>query len=274
MENLFALASNNMRVAELQIAPWEKIIVVACESADLAIYDNVIVKTEAGLDLAKVVDIYEADQPGLEDGAEIIRRATTQDYQGLMSEEEKNRAFQICYEAIKKFDLNMKLVDVRGSYDGNRLTFAFVANGRVDFRELVKELTRYFNKNIRLQQIGIRDEAKAMGDQGRCGRGLCCREHLNKFSSVTSEVAEVQGLSGRGSDRLSGACGRLMCCLAYEADGYKDLSAKLPHPGTEINVDGKKGIVVGQNLLKQSLNVKFRGEKGEADYVIEVEWKK
>lgn len=263
-----------MRVAELQIAPWEKILVVLCQPENLSVYDDVIVKTESGLDLAKVVDVYEKDKPNLDADTEIVRRATQEDYQGLMSESEKAKVFQVCHEFINRFDLNMKLVDVRSSFDSSRLTFAFVANGRVDFRELVKELTRYFNKNIRLQQIGIRDEAKAIGDQGRCGRGLCCREHLTKFSSVTSDVAEVQNLAGRGSDRLSGACGRLMCCLAYEAEGYKDLAAKLPKPGSEINVDGKKGIVIGQNILKQSLTVKFRGEKGEADYILEVAWKK
>jgi len=263
-----------MRVAELQIAPWEKILIADCQLSDLSVYDNAVVKTDQGLDLAKVVDVYEVEQAVPDEAVEIIKRATDDDYKNLMSEADKAKAFQVCYDLVKKFDLNMKLVDIRSSYDGNRLTFAFVANGRVDFRDLVKELTRHFNKNIRLQQIGIRDEARVIGDQGRCGRGLCCREHLTKFSSVTSDIAEVQNLAGRGSDRLSGACGRLMCCLSYEAEGYKDLAQKLPTVGSEINIDGKRGVVVGHHLLKQSLDVKFRGDKGEADYIISVDWKK
>ncbi len=262
-----------MRVAELQIAPWEKILLAECQPDNLAVYDDVIVKTDQGLDLAKVLDVYETKE-ALAMETEIIRRATGEDYRGLLSEGDKSNAFQVCYELIKRLDLGMKLVDVRGSFDGSRLTFAFVANGRVDFRELVKELTHHFNKSIRLQQIGIRDEARATGDQGRCGRGLCCKNSLTKFSSVTSEVAEVQNLSGRGSDRLSGACGRLMCCLAYEAEGYKDLAAKLPAVGEAITIGGKRGLVSGQNLLKQSLQVRFKGDKGEADYTLEVDWKK
>jgi cell fate regulator YaaT (PSP1 superfamily) len=261
-----------MRVAELQIAPWEKILTAECQPADLAVYDDVIVKTDQGLDLAKVLDIYEAE--AADAAVVIVRRATAEDWQGLMSAGDKTRAFQVCYDLIKQLGLGMKLVDVKSSFDASRLTFAFVASGRVDFRELVKELTHRFNKNIRLQQIGIRDEAKAMGDQGRCGRGLCCKNYLTKFSSVTSDVAEVQNLSGRGSDRLSGACGRLMCCLAYEAEGYKELAQELPALGSELNVKGKRGTVIGQHLLKKSLDVKFKGAKGETDYVTEVEWRK
>lgn len=261
-----------MRVAELQIAPWEKILKAACHLDGLAVFDDVIIKTSQGLDLAKVVDLHESEQNPDKEEVEIIGRATAEDCQKVERGFNKNEAFRVCHNFIKQLNLNMKLVEARNSYDGNRLTFAFVANGRVDFRELVKELSQHFNKNIRLQQIGIRDEAKVVGDQGRCGHGLCCRDHLTKFSSVTSEVAEAQHLSGRGSDRLSGACGRLMCCLAYEAEGYKDLSAVLPKIGSQIQRDGKKGVVVSQNALKQSVEVKFFGAPGEDDYIAELPW--
>lgn len=240
----------------------------------LAVFDNVIIKTESGLDLAKVVDIYDGSEEAVDQAVDILRVASDEDELKSLGEVEKKQILLTCHELIKQFNLAMKLVDVRASWDGSRLTFAFVAGGRVDFRELVKELTKSFNKNIRLQQIGIRDEAKAVGDQGRCGLGLCCREHLNKFSSVTSDIAEQQNLVGRGSDRLSGACGRLMCCLSYEAEGYKEIAAKLPAIGSEIQVKGKHGVVVGHHLLKQSLDVRFKGDKEEGDYVAEVEWKK
>lgn len=263
-----------MKIAELQIAPWEKTLILPCGDLSLKVFDNVIIKTEGGLDLAKVIDISDIDKPVLDEAVDILRIASTEDELKSLGEVEKKRIMQICYELIKQFNLAMKLVDVRASFDGSRLTFAFVAGGRIDFRELVKELTRNFNKNVRLQQIGIRDEAKAIGDQGRCGRGLCCREHLSKFSSVTSEIAEQQNLVGRGSDRLSGACGRLMCCLSYEAEGYKEIAAKLPAIGSEVQVKGKTGRVVGHHLLKETVDVRFKGDKDEGDYFVEVEWKK
>lgn len=261
-----------MRVAELQIAPWEKILTAECCFNDLSVGDEVVIKTEQGLDLARILHIGEIDRvisADEEESAVIIGRPRLEDCR-IMTEFDKAEALRVCYGLIEQFGLNMKVVEVRCSYDGKRLTFAFVSNGRVDFRELVKDLSRYFNKNIRLQQIGIRDEAKVFGDQGRCGRGLCCRNHLNKFTSVTGEVAEAQNLSGRGSERLSGACGRLMCCLAYEVEGYKKLSAVLPKVGSTIQRDGKKGVIVGQNILKQTVEVKFSGGPGEASYILEM----
>jgi cell fate regulator YaaT (PSP1 superfamily) len=263
-----------MKIAEVQIAPWEKTLVARVGDLSLAVFDNVIIKTESGLDLAKVVDIYEGSEESLDKSVDILRVASDEDELKSLGEVEKRQILQTCHELIKQFNLAMKLVDVRASWDGSRLTFAFVAGGRVDFRELVKELTKSFNKNIRLQQIGIRDEAKVVGDQGRCGLGLCCREHLNKFSSVTSEIAEQQNLAGRGSDRLSGACGRLMCCLSYEAEGYKDIASKLPAIGSTVQIKGKSGVVVGHHLLKQTIDVRFKGDKDEGDYVAEVEWPK
>ncbi len=263
-----------MKIAEVQIAPWEKALTVACDDLAVNIFDNVIIKTESGLDLAKVIAVYDQPKPKVDEAVDILRIASVEDEEKSLDEAKKKQVLQTCHELIKKFNLAMKLVDVRASFDGSRLTFAFVASSRIDFRELVKELTKNFNKSVRLQQIGIRDEAKAIGDQGRCGRGLCCREHLSKFSSVTSEIAEQQNLAGRGSDRLSGSCGRLMCCLSYEAEGYKELAGKLPAIGSEIQVKGKQGIVVGQHLLKQTIDVRFKGTKDEGDYFVEVEWPK
>jgi len=168
-----------------------------------------------------------------------------------------------CKKMASKHKLPMKLVDVHYSFDGSRLTFAFIADGRIDFRDLVKDLTRHFSRTIRLQQIGIRDEAKLIGDYGHCGRPLCCGRFLKDLTSISSEMAEIQQVAHRGSERISGICGRLMCCLAYEENGYEELAKKLPAIGTRVDVDGKKGVIVGHHVLKQSVDVKFPGENGE-----------
>jgi cell fate regulator YaaT (PSP1 superfamily) len=125
-------------------------------------------------------------------------------------------------------------------------------------------LTRHFNKSIRLHQVGIRDEAKISGDCGHCGRQLCCKKFLKDLVSITSEMAEVQQCVHRGSDRLSGICGRLMCCLAYEEEGYREMFEKMPAIGAKVNVDGRRGLVVGHHMLKQTVDVEFDAEKGES----------
>lgn len=261
---------------QVQCAAWDKIFSVVDFPDGLKLYDKVILKTLAGLDLAAVVGL-PAREPlagEVEEGSAILRVATDDDLaKAAPTEDERGQTWQYAGEAIKRNGLDMKLVDVRRSWDDSRLTFAFVADGRVDFRNLVKEMSREFGRQIRLQQIGIRDEAKLLGDTGRCGRGLCCRTHLCKFNSVTSDMAEAQGISARGSDRISGACGRLMCCLAFEVEGYKYLAGTLPPVGAKVNVDGRRGEVVVQHLLKGAVSVKFKGEKGESDYVLEVDVK-
>ena len=165
----------------------------------------------------------------------------------------------------------LKLVGVNFSFDNSRVTFAFSAEGRVDFRELVKELTYHFNKSIRLNQIGTRDEAKTMGDCGPCGKSLCCKKFIKDFSSITSEMAETQQVVHRGSSRISGICGRLMCCLAYEQQGYEEMCKKLPAVGTRVNVDGKRGVIVGHHVLKQSVDVEFDADKDGNAMVMEVD---
>jgi len=260
-----------MTIVQLQLSPWDKICSII-DKLNCKPFDHVVVKGEFGLDLAQVVDVFEAEAYApLDEDIEIVRLATTDDLQSALNEAEKQTIMQTCHALAKQSNLAMKLVDLRSSLDGSRLTFAFVANGRIDFRDLVKELTKVFNKTIRLQQIGIRDEAKLLGDNGRCGLGLCCKGHIQKFFSVTGDMAEVQNLANRGSDRLSGSCGRLMCCLAYEAEGYKEAISKMPAVGTKVNVDGKKGTVISQQALKNTVNVKFPGEKGENDYIVEVD---
>ncbi|MEI6378612.1 MAG: regulatory iron-sulfur-containing complex subunit RicT [Candidatus Falkowbacteria bacterium] len=263
-----------MAFIQLQSAPWDKVYWLESDLPGLKIFDRIIIKTDAGQDLARIIDISQTlDKPDeLDKELSIVRLAENQDLlRQASSDEECQAALFLCRQMIETHNLSMKLVDAHFSWDGSRITFAFVAEGRVDFRALVKDLSRYFNKSIRLQQIGIRDEARVIGDAGRCGRGLCCQNNLVKFNSVTSDMAESQSLSTRGSDRISGSCGRLMCCLAYEVEGYKAMSKKMPPLGSKVTVDGRKGTVIGHHLLKQSVDVEFVGEKGEDRVIAEVD---
>jgi len=267
-----------MKIAQIQFSPWDKAYNFSVGQILLNIGDQVVVKTELGMEIGKVAHVFDAKEDDEKKGFKIseikpiLRIATLDDLEKLPDEEEKEKALSFCKRLKERFDLPMKFVGVHFSFDGSRITFAFIADGRVDFRELVKELTRHFGKTIRLQQIGIRDEAKIMGDYGHCGRGLCCREHLKKLSSITSEMADIQQCAHRGSDRISGVCGRLMCCLNYEQSGYEDLFKKLPPVGTKVNVDGRRGVVVNHHILKQSVDVKFDdNKKGEGGGVVEVD---
>lgn len=284
-----------MKVTQIQFAPWDKVYNFDGSELNLIKGDKVVVKTEIGIEVGTVIgfaeieglDLQKEEKEGVSEQAEececlnkkgcqhriikpILRKAAAIDLKKLISEEDKKSAIDFCKKLIEKFQLQMKLVDVHFSFDGSRATFAFIAEGRIDFRELAKELTRHFNKTIRLQQIGIRDEAKVMGDIGPCGRSLCCARFLNELSSITSEMAELQQCAHRGSERLSGVCGRLKCCLSYEIEGYQELASKLPPMGAKVNVDGQRGIVIGHNVLKQSVDVEFPPEK-EGDRPTRVE---
>ncbi|MDD5072102.1 MAG: regulatory iron-sulfur-containing complex subunit RicT [Patescibacteria group bacterium] len=287
-----------MKVAQVQFAPWDK--VYSFDQNDLALTegDMVVVKTDLGLEMGKVVGFVEMEEKDLADNGErkvdngaekeatgeeaktpakekkikpIIRKATSIDLEKRVSPEEKEEALGYCRKMVEKNQLEMKLVDVYFSFDGSKITFAFIADGRVDFRELVKDLTRHFSRTVRLYQIGIRDEAKIKGDYGPCGRPLCCKKFLGDLASITSEMAEVQQVVHRGSERISGMCGRLMCCLAFEEKGYEELAKNMPPLGTKVNVDGKRGKVIGHHILKQSVDVQFPGEKGEDGVIAEVD---
>lgn len=288
-----------MKIAQIKFVPWDKEYNFSLNGLDLELGEKVIVKTELGMELGEIVGFAEVDpkkvkieepaeteiaeEIALEGGSEnqetnnkiikpIIRKATLHDLNKMTAMKERKDALEICRSIKDKYKLPMKFVDAHFSYDGSRITFAFIADGRVDFRELVKELTRHFGKSIRLQQIGIRDEAKVMGDIGHCGKGLCCRGHLRQLESISSEMAVLQDCSHRGSDRISGICGRLMCCLAYEQNGYEDLAKRLPPIGTKVNVDGKRGVVIGHHTLKQSVDVEFKeGEENGTRIVTEVD---
>ncbi len=272
-----------MKIAVVQFVSWDKHHYFDTNDLELKKKDKVIVKTETGLELGEIIDILEvqatdkdinrelADLLANKELQSIMRPASMHDTENLPSFKEKQAALIFSKELKIKHNLPMKFVDVHFSYDGSRLTFAFIADGRVDFRALVKDMTRHFNKTIRLQQIGIRDEAKIMGDIGPCGKPLCCKTHLHHLHSITSDMAELQQCSHRGSDRISGVCGRLMCCLAYEQECYEQCYKKLPDIGRKVSVDGKRGVVVGQHILKESVDVEFPAQNGEQKSRIEVD---
>jgi cell fate regulator YaaT (PSP1 superfamily) len=282
-----------MKNIQVQFAPWDKAYDFSAAGFDLAVGDYVIVETEMGKELGKIIAFCSEAENLKQDSKKIIaraekeeavfdvlvkeikpilRRAVFEDIEKVSDQARKDEVMSFCRQAIERSSLPMKLIDVHFSLDGNRINFAFISDGRVDFRDLVKELAARFSANIRLTQIGTRDEAKIAGDCGPCGRGLCCRDFLCEFSSITSEMAETQQVVHRGSERISGMCGRLMCCLSFEYEGYKELTGKLPPIGTKVNVDGARGTVCGHHVLKQTVDVKIAPEKAdEREITIEVD---
>jgi len=273
-----------MRVVQVQFSPWDKRYNFDPAGLTIGIGDQVIVKTELGVELGKVVGFQdlsdakiktksESEEPAAEI-KKIIREATSADLKKLPDEKQKKKDFAYCKKIIEKYQLPMKLIDVHYSFDDARITFPFIADSRIDFRELVKDLTKHFSRSIRLQQIGIRDEARFCGDFGHCGRSLCCARFLGDFNSITSEMAELQQCVHRGSERISGICGRLMCCLSYEEYGYKKLAENLPLVDSEVKVEGRKGRVLARYILKQTVKVLLDEGNGEASGVVEVEVEK
>lgn len=200
--------------------------------------------------------------PGL-----ILRKTTQEDQEKIDKLKEKaNEYLPLCQEKIEQYNLaEMKLLGADLSYDEKKLTFFFSAEGRIDFRELVTELVRTFKKIIRLQQIGSRDEAKIFGGCGKCGRNLCCSSFLNNVESVTLDMAKEQDIVS-SSNKLSGLCGKLMCCLAFELENYRVLTKNMPQIGEEIKIKNEKGRVVSRSLIKQTYQVETeKGQKVEME---------
>ena len=194
---------------------------------------------------------------------EIVRIATENDKNQVEKNRQKEKeAFSICEDKIAAHNLDMKLVDVEYTFDANKILFYFTAEGRVDFRELVKDLASVFRTRIELRQIGIRDEAKMLGGIGICGRSLCCSTYLDGFHPVSIKMAKEQGLS-LNPTKISGNCGRLMCCLKYEQNCYDEYAKIAPSVGAVVSTPHGKGIVQSSTVLKGIAKVKLEGE-GEA----------
>lgn len=226
--------------------------------------DRVIVETARGVECGEVVapNHEVADEDVVAPLKNVIRKADEDDLKHV--EENRQReveAFSICLEKIKKHNLDMKLIDVEYTFDNNKVLFYFTADGRVDFRELVKDLASVFRTRIELRQIGVRDEAKMMGAIGACGRPLCCSTHLAEFHPVSIKMAKEQSLS-LNPTKISGTCGRLMCCLKYEQETYEYLLKKMPKVDAVVQTPNGPGTVVWVSLLKEKVKVKLDSEQG------------
>ena len=223
----------------------------------------VIVETQHGVEFGKVVlGRREVDETKLQGELKpIIRIATEADEKKHAENLEKNKkAMVICKEKIEKRGLEMKLIGAEYSFDNSKVLFYFTADGRVDFRELVKDLAAVFETRIELRQVGVRDETKILGGIGICGRRLCCNAHLSEFGPVSIKMAKEQNLS-LNPGKISGVCGRLMCCLAHEQETYEYLNKKLPNVGDVVKTfDGKTGEVTAVSVLRQKVKLKVAQE--------------
>ena len=229
----------------------------------------VVVETAKGVECGKVALANKqiSDDMISQPLREIIREATTQDIQKLTDNKEKEKsAFSICQEKIAKHKLKMSLCNVEYTFDGGKILFYFTADSRVDFRELVKDLASIFRTRIELRQIGIRDEAKMLGGLGICGREFCCSTFLAGFEPVTIKMAKDQNLS-LNPVKISGSCGKLMCCLKYEQDTYLDLIKSTPKVGAIVETQDGNGVVIDQNLLTGKLTVRLDKSKDAAPQV-------
>ena len=220
--------------------------------------DNVIVETARGVEFGTVVgDPKEVeDDKVIQPLKPVLRIATAKDIEQEAANKEKEKeAFKICLEKIRKHELAMKLIDAEYTFDNNKVLFYFTADGRIDFRELVKDLASVFKTRIELRQIGVRDETKILGGIGICGRPLCCHTHLSEFIPVSIKMAKEQNLS-LNPTKISGVCGRLMCCLKNEEEAYEELNSHLPSVGEYVTTaDGLRGEVQSTSVLKQLVKV-------------------
>ena len=220
--------------------------------------DHVIVETARGIEYGYVVlgSREVPDDKVVQPLKSVIRMATREDEDVELKNHDKEReAFRICKEKIRKHGLQMKLIDAEYTFDNNKVLFYFTADGRVDFRELVKDLASVFKTRIELRQVGVRDETKIVGGIGICGRPLCCHSYLSEFIPVSIKMAKEQNLS-LNPTKISGVCGRLMCCLKNEEETYEDLNSKLPNVGDYVTTDdGLKGEVHSVSVLRQLVKV-------------------
>ncbi len=221
--------------------------------------DKVIVETARGIECGSVAIPNKeiSDDKIVHPLKQIIRKATDDDLRRIAENRKKEkRAFSICLKKIEEHKLDMKLVDVEYTFDSSKILFYFTSDGRVDFRSLVKELAAVFRTRIELRQIGVRDEAKMLGGLGICGRPFCCSLYLGDFQPVTIKMAKEQGLS-LSPVKISGTCGRLMCCLKYEQAAYTDLLKTIPKVGAIVDTPNGEGVVIEVNPLTKILKVKL-----------------
>lgn len=229
----------------------------------------VVVETARGIEFGEcVIGIKEISEDDIVAPLKsVLRIATEEDINKHFKNKDKEKeAFEICLKKIQEHGLTMKLIDVEYTFDNNKVIFYFTADGRVDFRELVKDLAAIFKTRIELRQIGVRDEAKMLGGLGPCGRPMCCSTFLGDFASVSIKMAKEQNLS-LNPTKISGICGRLMCCLNYEQSTYEDIRKRMPKVGSIVKTSEGTGEVFSNNIVKESVKVKLR--KGEEEILEE-----
>ncbi len=247
-----------IRVIGVRFRSAGKIYFFDPEDKPVEVGDHVIVETARGMEYGHVVlgprDVEE--EKVIQPLKAVNRIATPEDDEiERINKEKEKEAFQICLEKIQKHQLEMKLIDAEYTFDNNKVLFYFTADGRIDFRELVKDLAAVFKTRIELRQIGVRDETKIVGGIGICGRSLCCHTFLPEFNPVSIKMAKEQNLS-LNPTKISGVCGRLMCCLKNEEETYEELNSKLPNMGDYVTTeDGLKGEVQSVSVLRQLVKV-------------------
>ena len=229
---------------KFDIAEGEKVVVAGIQSNEIGIVEQ--------------IDIVTKEEPQ----EKILRVATERDRATFEERQKvKEEYIKFCRKEIKRLALGMKLVDAAESLDGKQITFAFTADSRVDFRELVKSASLEFKKSVRMQQVGSRDEARKLGGYGICGRELCCVRFGGNMQSITTDMARAQQMAHRGAERISGLCGRLMCCLAYEAEQYREMLKGMPELWSSVKTSEGKGTVIEINAVRQDIKVKLENGK-------------
>ena len=237
------------------------------QSTQINVGDWAIVQADRGENIGRVAVMFESSihKKNVETKGEIVRKASEEDLIQLKNNKEKEKeATLTCRQKIIEHDLNMKLVDVEYQHDGNKITFFFTSDKRIDFRTLVRDLASIYRTRIELCQIGVRDEARRLGGIGVCGRTLCCNKFLDEFKPITSQMARNQHLS-LSPTKISGLCGRLMCCLAYEEDFYHEISERLPKNGTIYFWKGQNWEVICNDIFSSS--VILRNDNGDEEKV-------
>jgi cell fate regulator YaaT (PSP1 superfamily) len=222
--------------------------------------DGVVVEAERGEDFGRVslVGALVKLKRGKGEAKGIIRKAVQKDIEALKTNEEKEReTYKTCRQKIKDYNLDMKLIDVEMQFDGSKITFFFTAAQRVDFRELVKDLAALYRMRIELRQVGVRDEAKRISGYGICGRKQCCSAFLNEFEQITTQMAKDQQISLNPA-KISGNCGRLLCCLRYEEEIYEKIFAQFPQLGCACTIDGKAGTLSFINIFRCVGQVRYQ----------------
>jgi cell fate regulator YaaT (PSP1 superfamily) len=253
----------------------KKMYYLVARGANININDYVIADIDKGSDIGRVslAGMLAHLKEGSVEGHNIIRKANNVDLDKMEKlHKEEYTAFDTCDDRIAKYNLDMHLVEVEKQFDESKITFYFLAEQRVDFRELVKDLASTFKTRIELRQIGVRDEAKRVGGIGVCGLPFCCAVHLKAFEQISTQMARSQHLSINQS-KLSGSCGRLKCCLRYELDYYEEMNTILPDIGTNVETPKGNATVIGVNVLKNTIKVQYP-ETGSEEFISPPETKK